>query len=120
LDNYANPQFNANNLAEKMGNSTSFLRELVHANYGMGVHMLIETIRLEHAIKLLAADDDIIDLICHKAGYAYSKTFRTAFKNRLHLTPQECRDMIAGAENKQTEIERLLKVLWNGADKNDR
>jgi AraC-like DNA-binding protein len=114
--NYANPQFNVNHLAEMLGKSTSFLREVVYTAYGMGVHELIETVRLEQAIKLLSANGDIIDLIRVKTGYAYAKTFRTAFKRRLNLTPRECKDMLARAEN-NLQTERLLEALWENANK---
>jgi len=117
LNNYSNPQFNVNNLAEKMGKSTSFLREVVYAAYGMGLHELIETIRLEQAIKLLGANGEIIDLTRIKTGYAYSKTFRAAFKKRLNLTPQECKHKLAQAENKRSQMERLVKALWENAAK---
>jgi len=94
------------------------LREAVYTAYGMGVHELIETIRLEQAIALLGANGDVIERARLKAGYAYSKTFRAAFKKRLNLTPQECREALARAENKPAQIERLLMALWEDADKN--
>ncbi|MGH7497074.1 MAG: helix-turn-helix domain-containing protein [bacterium] len=113
LENYSNPQFNANWLAEKMGKSTSFLREVVYTAYGMGIHELIETIRLEQAIKLLSANGDLIDLARVKAGYTYSKTFRAAFKKRLKLTPLECKHMLVQAEDKQAQVEHFVKQLWS-------
>lgn len=112
LANHANPQFNVNCLSEKIGKSTSFLREVVYTAYGMGIHELIETIRLEQAIALLGANGDIIDLTRIKTGYAYSKTFRAAFKKRLNLTPQECKHKLAQAENKRSQTELFVKRLW--------
>ena len=115
VDNYSNLQFNVNCLADKVGKSPSFLREVVYTAYGMGVHELIETIRLEQAIKLLGANGEIIDFTRIKAGYAYAKTFRAAFKKRLNLTPQECKNLLACAENKGCQLERLLKTLWGNS-----
>ena len=109
--NYSNPQFNVNCLADKLGKSPSFLREVVYSAYGMGVHELIETIRLEQAIKWLGANGEIIDCTRIKAGYAYSKTFRAAFKKRLNLTPQECKHKLAQAEDKGVQMARLVKTL---------
>jgi AraC-like DNA-binding protein len=83
----------------------------------MGLHELIETIRLERAILLLGADCGPIDCARAKSGYAYSKTFRVAFKKRLHLTPRECKDMLSRAENRQSQIERLLQILWKNTAK---
>lgn len=117
VDNYSNPQFNVNGLAEKLKKSPSFLREVVYTAYGMGVHELIETVRLEQAIKLLGANGEIIDFTRIKAGYAYSKTFRAAFKKRLNLTPQECKHKLTQAENKRSQMERLVKALWENPSK---
>jgi methylphosphotriester-DNA--protein-cysteine methyltransferase len=117
LENYSNPQFNVNCLAEKLGKSPSFLREVVYAAYGMGVHELIETVRLQQVIELLGANGDLIEQARIKTGYAYSKTFRTAFKKRLNLTPQECKDTLASAEDKPAQIEGLLQALWENTDK---
>ena len=116
VDNYSNLQFNVNCLADKVGKSPSFLREVVYTAYGMGVHELIETIRLEQAIKLLGTNGEIIDFTRIKAGYAYSKTFRAAFKKRLHLTPQECKHKLAQAENRRAQMECLVKALWENPD----
>lgn len=117
LKNYSNPQFDVNCLAEKTGKSHSFLREVVHTHYGMGVHELIETIRLERAILLLGADCGLVDWARVKSGYAYSKTFRVAFKKRLRLTPLECKNMLSHPENRQSQISRLLQTLWESSDK---
>jgi len=116
-DYYSDPQFNVNALAEKTGKSTSFLREVVYTAYGMGVHELIETVRLEQAIKLLEANNEVIDLTRLKTGYAYSKTFRVAFRKRLKLTPQACRALLAEAKNKRSQAEALAKALWENAAK---
>jgi|GEM_PF-4041454 len=118
---YSNPQFNVDALAEKNGTSTSFLYEVVYARFGMTPQELIEAFRLEQAIHLLAANGEKIGHIRMKAGYAYTKTFRRAFKNRFNLTPQACRDRLAHAQDRQAEIKCLLDVLWKtDTMKNDR
>ncbi len=113
LENYTNPQFNVDYLACKLGISRSFLRELVYTNYGISVRRLIETIRLENAIKLLANQSEIIERIRVKTGYAYSKTFRTAFKKRLNYTPEELKNIFLNAVDKDTDVQNLIKILWN-------
>ncbi len=111
--------FNVDGLAEKVGLSTRYLREQSYSYYGMSLHRLIETVRLQHAIKMLSSDETILSLIPPKVGYRYCKTFRQAFKKRFNLTPQECREKFLQAKDKSTEIESWLKVLWKNSAKND-
>ena len=108
----ADPQFNVTALAEITGHSTSYLCEKSYSIYGMSTKQVIETVRLEQAIMLLATDDNKIDYVRMRAGYEYAKSFRRVFKKRLGLTPCECKEKILCAESKKSEIERLLRLIW--------
>ena len=83
LQNYSDPQFNASALADLLSRSISYLYEKAYTHYGMSLHRLIETVRLEQAIRLLSTDGNKIEHVRRQVGYAYAKTFRRAFKNRL-------------------------------------
>ena len=110
-ENYTDPVFNIASLAGKLGISSSYLREVVYASYQMSPQSLLETFRLEHAIKSIAKDNEVIDTIRLKAGYAYTKSFRRAFKKRVGMTPKECKDKFAEAESKEIELSKLLTRL---------
>lgn len=112
LENYSDPQFNVSALAEKTGRSASYLCEKSYSRYGMNIHQVIETVRLEQAIKLLATDDNKIDYIRIRVGYMYAKSFRRAFKKRLGLPPCECKERVLNAETKEHEVEYILEHLW--------
>lgn len=117
VEHCADPQFNVTRLVEKVGICRSYLHELAYNRYGMSLQYLIETVRLEIAIKLIATDGEKIDLIRIKSGYYNSKTFRTAFKKRLNLTPQQCKEMILQANDGKLEIAELINELWKQPDK---
>jgi len=113
--NYADPVFNIAGLAGKLGVSTSFLREMIYTAFGISPQRLLETFRLEHALTALAQEGGVIDTVRRKAGYAYAKSFRRAFKKRTGMTPQECKARFARADDKEKELNRALARLRRSA-----
>ena len=77
--NYHDPQFNATALGDMLQRSVSYLCEQAYSHYGMSLHQLIETVRLENAILLISTDGNKIERVRKQVGYAYTKTFRRAF-----------------------------------------
>lgn len=118
-ENCADPQFNVSALAEKLGRSASYLYEQAHSKYGMSIQQLIETVRLEQAIKLLSKDGSKIEVVRKQVGYQYAKTFRTAFKRRLKSTPQQYKDRLLRADGKGLEIKQLVIQLWEHSRENN-
>lgn len=111
--------FNVDGLAEKVGESTRYMREQGYRYYGMSLHRLIETVRLHRAVIMLSSGENIISLIPQKVGYRYCKTFRQAFKKRFNCTPQKCREKFLQAKDKSAEMKYWLKALWKDQFEND-
>ena len=86
--NYFDPDFDVNKLAEKLGICRSYLNTRFHFDFGSSPHDYLESVRIENAIKSLLEGDKIIE-VCMKIGYANKKTFHVAFKKRFKMTPKE-------------------------------
>ena len=114
---YQDPQFNATALADMLERSLSYLCEQSYTHYGMSLHQLIETVRLEQAVELLAQDGYKIEHVRRKVGYTYSKTFRTVFKKRLGMTPKQCATKIRYADDRESEIAHFVTILWEDCGK---
>lgn len=116
---YQDPQFNAAAIAEMLLRSPSYLCEQSYTHYRMSLHRLIETVRLEQAVKLLALDGTKIKQVRRQAGYAYTKTFRAAFKKRLCISPKQCAKQIRDAEDMEREMAQFLTILWESGFENN-
>lgn len=112
LENYSNPVFDVSSLSKKIDKSPSFLREVTYKNLGIGTQYLIETIRLKNAIKCLSNNNEPIDIICLKSGYSYSKTFRSAFKKRIKMTPLECKKLIHNSKDIDLVMKKIIETLY--------
>ena len=108
---YADKSFDVNCLSRELKLSDSYLREIINLNYNCSPHWLIETIRMEKAIQLLCDNQLTIYTVCSKVGYANLKTFRTAFKKRNGLTPDEFRTKIKEEKTKKKEVEKAIENL---------
>jgi AraC-like DNA-binding protein len=108
---YADKSFDVCCLAHDLELSESYLREIINLNYECSPHHLIETIRLENAILLFGGGRLNIYAICSKAGYANLKTFRTAFKKRLGMTPVQLRDLIRKSNQPDQVLRNQIKNL---------
>jgi AraC-like DNA-binding protein len=104
--------FCVNCLAEELKLSESYLREMVNLHFKCSPQCLIETVRLENAVMLLCNDRLKIYSVCSEVGYANVKTFRTAFKKRTGMTPEECRNELRRSADVQSEINRITQGLW--------
>lgn len=109
--------FCVNCLAEELKLSESYLRETVNLHYKCSPHCLIETIRLENAVMLLGDSRMKVYSVCFEVGYANVKTFRTAFKKRTGMTPQEWKFVLTKSRNIQAEIDRIIIELRNYTNK---
>jgi AraC-like DNA-binding protein len=117
LQNRANDQFSVNQLAGEMGVSYSYLYEIVQKNFDMSPLQLIETIRLEEAVRLIASGLKQIK-IYKRLGYENVRTFREAFSKRLRMNYTSCRSNLDRyeMEEKELEINRYISALWRGRD----
>lgn len=116
-ENYMDVNFCVKVLAQNLGISGSYLSDVVHNYWGMGPRKLIESVRLEEAVKLIDHERTLYEL-SRKVGYADVRIFRRAFTKRLGMTPSECRDMISTLKgdyhgrNPCNQVQGLLNILW--------
>ena len=110
--------FNVQCCARELNLSESNLRELVNLNFNTCTHHLIETIRLEAAIKIICEDTVTIYSVCSSTGYSNQKTFRQAFKRHFNMSPHELREKIYKSENKHKYCEEIIKELWSSFNTN--
>ncbi|MFH1940753.1 MAG: helix-turn-helix transcriptional regulator [bacterium] len=108
--------FDVNRLADELKVSESYLREIVNLSYNCSPHHLIETIRLEKAIRLLQNKNIHVYSVCSNVGYANLKTFRTAFKKRIGIAPCEFKNILYESKNMSVEIEYKIHCLWSSYD----
>lgn len=111
IENISNLNFSVSLLAEQLQISTSHLREIVNEQFAMSPLQLIESIRLEKALRLLA-DGSSIDSARRQTGYTNSRTFRRTFKKRLYITPSACQQRLTAHKEQSQYIRHLKEILW--------
>ncbi len=110
--NIANPSFGVNQLAEEIGISVSYLREITWIEYDMSPRFLIETIRIETALNLLSLDHQNLCQISKQTGFNHPKTFRRTFQRRLDISPSECKENLMSCKDFSIIIDQLKETLW--------
>lgn len=110
---YFDYQFTVRGLAEGAHICVSYLEERLHKGTGISPRELIETVRINEALKLIADDieRDFYE-ISGSVGYKNPKAMRLAFKRRLGLTPVSCRLSIVSGES----LERMTDMLWSNME----
>ena len=109
--NISNYNFSVSLLAEQLQISTSHLREMVNEQFAMSPLRLIESIRLEKALQLLA-DGSSIDSARRQTGYTNPRTFRRTFKKRLSVTPSSCKQKLTTNPKQSKYLLKLTEKLW--------
>lgn len=115
--NIPNYQFSVTRLANEMGISYTYLYEIVNDQFGMSPFQLIETLKMEKAIRMVANGIKMIK-IYKKLGYGDIRTFREAFFKRLQMNYSTCRANLEKHTGirKETEIEKYISGLWKYGD----
>ncbi|MCP5053646.1 MAG: AraC family transcriptional regulator [bacterium] len=115
--NKSDDQFTVRGLAGEVGISYSYLYEVVHKNYDMSPRQLIETVRLEEAIRLIAGGMKMMDIV-KKLGYDNIRTFRVALYKRLRMNYTSCRSVLEkeSREEVEKEVQRCISCLWASSD----
>jgi len=98
-------------LAYDLNLSPSYLREFVNINFNTSPQILIETVRLEAAIKLICKNNACLYSIRSSIGYSNPKTFRQAFKRRLKISPSELKEKINKSQVENEKI--IIRELWD-------
>ena len=93
--NYENPEFSAQQLAEKLGVSAFQLSRILKAEYGMSYADIVHTHRIHHAMRYLKdrrfapySVDDIGTMV----GFRNRQSFFNAFKKVAGTTPDKYRN----------------------------
>ncbi|MFQ5583021.1 MAG: helix-turn-helix domain-containing protein [Calditrichia bacterium] len=109
-----NKPFGVKELSTEIGISESYLRDMWYQKFKINPGLIIETIRLDIAVKLIFEINLKIYEICGQVGYKNLITFRNAFKRRFNMTPKACRQIIK--KSNKEEKNKLRKLLLNNLD----
>jgi AraC-like DNA-binding protein len=113
-NNKSNYQFTVCRLAYELGVSYSYLYEIVNQHFDMSPQQLIETVRMEEAIRMIARGKKQIK-IYKRLGYGNIRSFREAFHKRLQMNYTDCRLELKKKNDsaKAKAIEQQINNLWN-------
>ena len=112
--NISKQNFCVSEVADYFDVSVSYLYDFIAENYGTTLHKLIETYRLEKAIRLISEGVNFKN-VCKECGYYRIRTFRGAFKRRLGISPLEFKRMLdEHFEFKEKLVRNYLGILWDG------
>jgi AraC-like DNA-binding protein len=85
---YNDPNFCVEKMAQKLGLSLSYFRDIIEYHFQICPQKLIEIFRLCKSLKLL--EEGLLEYqIIKRIGYSSTRTFRRAFKNRFGILPSE-------------------------------
>lgn len=113
---FTKPEFTVQVLADHLGISTSYLRDLAWRTCGMCPYDMIENKRLEMALSLLHDENLNLHQVCFQSGYASPQTLRDAFKKRFGETPVEIRTRLHG-RNRTAKLQAYVNSLSNAGSK---
>lgn len=85
------PNLSVDSVAEQVGLSTNYLRDLFKATTGTSLSVLILTRRMELAKQLLTTTTRSVKEIASGAGFQSYNYFFTAFKRETGMTPRQYR-----------------------------
>jgi AraC-like DNA-binding protein len=110
---FSDKSFDVQRCANELNFSKSYLREIVHSTFKTSPQKLIETVRLEAAVKNICNKNATIYSVCAAAGYANQKTFRGAFRRRLNISPSELKEKFNNSLNSKKVCEAYINSLWD-------
>lgn len=84
-----NSDFSVSFLAEKMGMSHSSFYRKIKAVTGMTGIDFINEYRIFKAVQLFKSGETNVSSVCVKCGFNDIKSFRDAFKKKMHLSPKQ-------------------------------
>ncbi|PKM69887.1 MAG: hypothetical protein CVU94_01785 [Firmicutes bacterium HGW-Firmicutes-19] len=89
--NFQNPQLSIETLAQELGYSIGYLRQIFKEEMGVPYNEYLIQVRMEEAKRLLKETDLSAKDIADRIGISDSRYFYTIFKSRIGLTAQEYR-----------------------------
>ena len=87
-ENYTT-QLSLEDLARLSGYTPTYLSRMLKENTGQTFSEYKRSLCIEHAIHMIESQDDTLELIANKSGFANEKSLRTAFKEVMQMTPRE-------------------------------
>ena len=84
-----NPELSVAFLAEKLGMSHSSFYRKIKAMTGMTGIDFINEYRIFKAVQLFKSGETNVSSVCVKCGFNDAKSFRDAFKKKMHLSPKQ-------------------------------
>ncbi|RDB42140.1 AraC family transcriptional regulator [Halomonas sp. DQ26W] len=91
LQDHLTSQLGIDDLANRLGYSTSQVRRRFKQCFGLSPSAYRDTLRLEKAARLLALTPSSIHTIAIRSGYQNHSAFSRAFQRRYHQTPRQYR-----------------------------
>ena len=84
---YLNPKLTLNDLALKIGTNRTYLSNYINHELKKSFFDFINSLRLEHAIKLLLNTNMTLEVIAEKSGFNSLSTFRRYFMYVYKTSP---------------------------------
>lgn len=88
---YLNPQLKLGDMAQAIGTNRTYLSQYLNKVLKTSFYEYVNTLRLEHALRLIEHSQYSIKSIAAIAGFNSYSTFRRTFIAKYHLPPQEYR-----------------------------
>lgn len=92
-NNYTNPTFGIDFIAEKCKISKNEIAKIVKFNTSLSFPEYVNRKKIEYAKKLLKESNDSIEVISKMIGYSYSYYFIKVFRESEGITPKQYRNM---------------------------
>lgn len=89
---YLNPQLKLGDMAQAIGTNRTYLSQYLNKVLKTSFYEYVNTLRLEHALRLIEHSQYSIKSIAAIAGFNSYSTFRRTFIAKYHLPPQEYRN----------------------------
>jgi signal transduction histidine kinase/DNA-binding response OmpR family regulator/ligand-binding sensor domain-containing protein len=86
---YSEPEFNVNDIVEKMGMSRSIFYKKFKALSEQSVNDLIKSYRLKKAVDLLSAGNYTVTEVAYDCGFSDPAYFSKVFKEQYKISPRE-------------------------------
>lgn len=88
---YLNPQLKLGDMAQAIGTNRTYLSQYLNKVLKVSFYEYVNTLRLEHALRLIEHSQYSIKSIAAIAGFNSYSTFRRTFIAKYHQPPQEYR-----------------------------
>ena len=89
-------ELSLSDVADMLGLSAGYLSALFTRALGVGFKEYLRTVRIRHAMQLLAASEDSVTAIAMASGFGSFSNFERTFAKTCGVTPREYRRRLRG------------------------